>query len=263
MLIPSIDLKGGRVVQLVQGERLALEDHDLDRWIARFSGFAKVQLIDLDAAMGLGNNDALVRKVAAALPVRVGGGVRTIARAQELLAAGAHAVIAGSSLFNVPRAGGSEDPPLRFAEADPPVRDGGLPGVRGGGSSDPPVNLAFARELAAALGADRVIAAVDSKAGHVVIHGWKTTLPLTAVEAVAALEPYCGEFLYTHVDTEGLMQGTDMDAIRAVRAATTRRVTAAGGITTREEIDALHVMGVDAVVGMAIYTGRLGVEGQT
>lgn len=237
MLIPSIDLKNGRVVQLVQGEKLALEDRDLDRWIVRFSAFPKVQLIDLDAAMGNGNNDALVRKVAAALPVRVGGGVRTVARAQELLAAGAHAVIVGSSLFNVPGAGGSLDPP------------------------DGLINVAFARGLVDAVGIDRIIAAVDSKAGQVVIHGWKTMLPVTAVEAVAALEPYCAEFLYTHVDKEGLMQGTDMAAIGSVRDATARRVTAAGGITTREEIDALHAMGVDAVVGMAIYTGRLEIKG--
>jgi phosphoribosylformimino-5-aminoimidazole carboxamide ribotide isomerase len=226
LLIPSIDLKNGRVVQLVQGEKLALEDHDLDAWIARFSTFPKVQLIDLDAAMGLGSNDALVKKVAAALPVRVGGGVRSSTRAQELLAAGAHAVIVGSSLFSAST-----------------------------------VDLAFARELAEAVGVDRVIAAVDSKAGQVVVHGWKTRLSITAVEAVRALEPYCGEFLYTHVDKEGLMQGTDMAAIRAVRDATTRRVTAAGGITTRDEIDALDAMGVDAVVGMAIYTGKLGLEG--
>ena len=102
-----------------------------------------------------------------------------------------------------------------------------------------------------------VIAAVDSKGGQVVIHGWKTALPITAVEAVKALEPYCGEFLYTHVDTEGLMGGTDMDAIMAVRRATNRRVTAAGGITTHEEIDRLPEASVDAVVGMAIYTGQL------
>jgi phosphoribosylformimino-5-aminoimidazole carboxamide ribotide isomerase len=91
----------------------------------------------------------------------------------------------------------------------------------------------------------------------VVIHGWKTALPLTAVDAVRALEPYCAEFLYTHVDSEGLMGGTSMEAIRAVREATTRRVTAAGGITTQQEIDDLDAMGVDAVVGMAIYTGTL------
>src|SRR5205085_7025020 len=122
------------------------------------------------------------------------------------------------------------------------------------------VDVEFARTLSHAIGAEQVIAAVDSKGGRVVIHGWKTALPLTSVDAVRALEPYCGEFLYTHVDTEGLMGGTNMDAIRAVRQATTRRVTAAGGITTQKEIDDLATMGVDAVVGMAIYTGALDVD---
>ena len=117
--------------------------------------------------------------------------------------------------------------------------------------------LDFAAELADAVGADRVIAAVDTKGGRVAVKGWRETVPLTAVEAVRALEPYCTEFLYTHVDKEGLMQGTDMEAIRAVRDATSRRVVAAGGITTQEEIDQLEALGVDAVVGMAIYTGRL------
>src|SRR3954469_10122333 len=222
VLIPSIDLKGGAVVQLVQGEQLAIRDEDVFRWVRRFERFPKVQVIDLDAAMGAGDNLALVRQIAGALSCRVGGGIRTVERARVLLAAGAQKVIAGSSLF----------------------RDGAP-------------DLDFARRLTDEVGRERVIAAVDSRGGHVVIHGWKTTLPLTAVEAVRALEPFCDEFLYTHVDTEGLMRGTDFDAIAAVRRATARRVTAAGGVTTQQEIDALDALGVDAVVGMAIYTGAL------
>ena len=222
MLIPSIDLRGGKVVQLVQGERLALEDADLDKWIARFARFPKLQLIDLDAAIGTGSNDALVRHVCAARACRVGGGIRTIDRARGVLEAGATHVIVGSSLF----ANGAPD-------------------------------LAFAAALAEAVGADRVIAAVDAKGGHVAVKGWRETVPLSAVDAARALEPYCSEFLYTHVDKEGLMEGTDMDAILAVRDATSRRVVAAGGITTQDEIDQLDAAGVDAVVGMAIYTGRL------
>jgi len=222
MLIPSLDLQAGAVVQLVQGERLAIRDDDVFRWVRRFERFPKVQVIDLDAAMGTGNNLALVRQIAGALRCRVGGGIRTVARAEDVLAAGAEQIIAGSALFK-----------------------NGAP------------DLEFARSLADAVGRPRVIAAVDSKGGRVVIHGWKTALPLTAADAVRALEPYCDEFLYTHVDTEGLMGGTDIAAIRAVREATTRRVTAAGGITTRQEIDALDALGIDAVVGMAIYTGAL------
>jgi phosphoribosylformimino-5-aminoimidazole carboxamide ribotide isomerase len=222
MLIPSIDLQNGRIVQLVQGETLAIESTDTEGWIARFASYPKVQLIDLDAAMGRGDNLTLVKAICRRLPCRVGGGIRTIERANEVLASGAHAVIVSSALFAEGR-----------------------------------VDVEFARRLADSIGRERVIAAVDSRGGRVVIHGWKTPLPMTAVEAVRILEPWCDEFLYTHVDTEGLMRGTDLDAIRAVRAATSRRVTAAGGITTREEIDALDAEDVDAVVGMAIYTGRL------
>jgi phosphoribosylformimino-5-aminoimidazole carboxamide ribotide isomerase len=222
MLIPSIDLQDGHVVQLVQGERLAIEAPDPEPWIARFSTFPRVQLIDLDAARGRGDHAEMVDAICRRLPCRVGGGIRSVERARRVLAGGAHAVIVSSSMF----------------------RDGA-------------VDVAFARSLAEAVGPERVIAAVDSRGGHVVIHGWKTALPLTAVDAVRALEPYCSEFLYTHVDNEGLMQGTDMSAILAVRDATARRVTAAGGITTWQEIDALDARGVDAVVGMAIYTGQL------
>src|SRR5215471_9047547 len=228
MLIPSIDLKGGSVVQLVQGERLAIRDDDVFGWVRRFATFPKVQVIDLDAAMGSGDNLGLVREIAGALSCRVGGGIRTVERARDVLDSGACQIIAGSALFR-----------------------NGAP------------DLAFAGALCAAVGRERVIAAVDSRGGQVVIHGWKTALPLTAAEAVRALEPYCDEFLYTHVDTEGLMGGTNMDAVKAVRDATARRVTAAGGITTQQEIDDLDALGIDAVVGMAIYTGALNLELRT
>jgi phosphoribosylformimino-5-aminoimidazole carboxamide ribotide isomerase len=226
MLIPAIDLQGGAVVQLIQGEQLAIKDADIDKWVTRFERFPKVQVIDLDAAMGRGDNLAIVRHIAPKLACRVGGGVRTVERAREILDAGARQVIAGSSLF----------------------RDG-------------TVDHDFAGRLADAVGAERVIAAVDSRGGHVVIHGWKTPLPITPVEAVRLLEPYCGEFLYTHVDAEGLMKGTNIEAIVAVRRATTRRMTAAGGITTPSEIETLDSFSVDSVVGMAVYTGRLQLDG--
>jgi phosphoribosylformimino-5-aminoimidazole carboxamide ribotide isomerase len=222
MLIPSIDLMAGRIVQLVQGERLALESHAIDEWIARFSGWPKVQLIDLDAAKNQGHNNDLVARICAALPCRVGGGIRSVTRAKDVIAGGATHAIVGSALFT-------------------------------GGSID----TGLAEALVAAVGRERLIAAVDSKGGHVVIDAWRTALPITAVEAIQRLEPFFGGFLYTHVDREGLLQGTDMPAIRAVRAATTREVVAAGGITTMEEVDELDRIGVDAVVGMALYTGRL------
>ncbi len=225
MLIPSIDLQGGRIVQLVQGEKLAVETDDVDAWVARFAGYAKVQLIDLDAAKANGDNGELVARICGELPCRVGGGIRTIARAEATLALGATKVILGSSLF-----------------------------------TDGEPDLDFARRLSDRVGPERLIAAVDGKGGRVVVHGWRTALDLSPAEAMQRLEPFFGEFLYTHVDLEGLMRGTDMAAIAALRAATTRPLTAAGGITTREEIAQLDAMGIDAVVGMAIYTGRLSLD---
>ena len=222
MLIPSIDLQGGRIVQLVQGEKLAIATDDFDGWIDRFSRFAKVQLIDLDAAKNAGDNNAIVASICGRLPCRVGGGIRTVERARAVLDAGARKVIVGSALF------------------------------RGGG-----VDLAFAKTLADAVPAAQLIAAVDARAGHVAIDGWRTRLPITPVEAIHALEPYVGEFLFTNVDVEGLMQGLDRDAVSAVRSATSRAVTAAGGVTTEEDVAWLDSIGVDAVAGMAIYTGRL------
>jgi phosphoribosylformimino-5-aminoimidazole carboxamide ribotide isomerase len=220
MLIPAIDLQGGRVVQLVQGERLALAFDDLDEWLHRFAPFPLVQVIDLDAAKGRGDNDGLVRRACQALPCRVGGGIRTIDRARELLELGAREVILGSALFR-----GNQ------------------------------VNARLAADVAGAIGRDRLIAAVDGKNGKLALRGWAEVIDLTPVEAVRALEPYVGGFLYTIVDGEGLMQGIDMGAVRALRDATSRRVTAAGGIRSRAEVEELHQMGVDAVVGMAVYTG--------
>ena len=175
MLIPAIDLKGGKVVQLIQGEKLAIETTDLDYWIERFSGFRRVNVIDLDAAMGSGSNDHLVREICARLPCQVGGGVRSPERAVELCAIGARKVIVGSALFK-----------------------------------DGMADVASAQRFADAVGVERVVGAVDSKGGRVVTHGWKTSTGTTAVDAVRALERYCGEFLYTHVDKEGLMKGTDI-----------------------------------------------------
>ena len=222
MLIPSIDLQGGQVVQLVQGERLAVATDDVDGWVRKFERFPKVQLIDLDAAKNTGENSALVATICGRLPCRVGGGVRSADRAAALLDAGAVKVIVGSSLFH-----------------------GGHP------------NLEFAETLTRRVGADRLIAAVDARDGHVVIDGWRTRLTITPVEAVRMFEPFVGEFLFTNVDVEGLMQGINREAITAVREATSRGVTAAGGVTTQEDIDWLNSIGVDAVAGMAIYTGRL------
>jgi phosphoribosylformimino-5-aminoimidazole carboxamide ribotide isomerase len=225
MLIPSIDLMDGKIVQLVQGERKALEFSNFEEWIQRFRGFPLVQLIDLDAAMGRGNNTELVAQIVGRLPCQVGGGIRSIQRAQELLQQGARRVIFGSAL-------------IRDARPDEQ----------------------FAGEAAANLGANFLTFAIDSKAGRVAIRGWKEQTTLTAVEMVLELEPYCGAFLYTHIDTEGLLNGISMEAVQSVRAATSRTLMAAGGVSTLEEVDELDALGIDSVVGMAIYTGQINLE---
>lgn len=224
MLIPSIDLKGGKVVQLVQGDRMAIEDADLGRWIDRFRAFPLVQLIDLDAAMNTGGNDALIEQVLRELPCQVGGGIRTPERARRLIDLGARRVIVGSSLF----AGDT-------------------------------VNVEAAEAFADAIGQDALIAAVDCRGGRVTIGGWKTGTSMTADAAMAALEPHAGAFLCTLVDTEGTLQGIDLVEIARLRALTRRGFIAAGGIRSREEIDALAKIDADAVVGMAIYTGLIDV----
>lgn len=225
MLIPSIDLMGGRIVQLVQGEKLRLAFDDFEYWIERFSSYPLVQLIDLDAAMRQGDNRGLIEKVAHRLPCQVGGGVRSAEQAQELLALGAERVIFGSILF-------------REHETQP-------------------VATSVAATIAEAIGPERFVASIDSKGGRVAIRGWKQQTQVTPLEAVRELEAYCGSFLYTHVDTEGMLTGFPIAVAEQLRAATERSLIVAGGIREQSEIDALDAMGVDAVAGMAVYTGLL------
>ena len=231
MLIPSIDLMGGRIVQLVHGEKLKLAFDDFDFWIEKFAAYPLVQLIDLDAAMRQGDNRSLIRQISARLPCQVGGGIATSDAAQTILDQGARRVIIGSALF-------------RSAPLDP-------------SSSTSLVNTGFAAGLAQAIGADRIVASVDSKAGLVAVKGWKESVNLTPQQAVAELEPFCSAFLYTHIDKEGTMQGFPLEVARHLRQATRRQLIVAGGIRERAEIDALDRMEVDAVAGMAVYTGIL------
>jgi phosphoribosylformimino-5-aminoimidazole carboxamide ribotide isomerase len=222
MLIPSIDLMGGKIVQLVQGERKALEFDDFTEWTKRFREFSIVQVIDLDAAMGTGSNAQQVVRLCSELPCQVGGGIRSVERAHAVLTAGALKVIIGSALFSV---------------------DG--------------ANTGFAQQLASEFGTARLIFSVDSRAGFVAVRGWKQKTAIRPAEAMRQLEEFCSGFLYTHIETEGLMQGFPFSVLDELRAATTKKLIVAGGITTAQEIEHLDSMGVDAVVGMAIYTGAL------
>jgi phosphoribosylformimino-5-aminoimidazole carboxamide ribotide isomerase len=231
MLIPSIDLLGGRIVQLVQGEKLKLAFDDFDYWIERFAKYPLVQLIDLDAAMRQGENRALIEMICGRLPCQVGGGLRTAEDGRRLLDAGARRVIYGSSLFGV-------------SEAEEKRRH-------------KVIRLEFAEELKRALGEQALCFAVDSKGGQVAVKGWKDSVELTPEEAVTWLEDCCAAFLYTHVDTEGTMQGFPLEVAAVLRACTAKQLIVAGGIKSRAEVDALDAMGVDAVAGMAVYSGAM------
>jgi phosphoribosylformimino-5-aminoimidazole carboxamide ribotide isomerase len=222
VLIPSIDLMGGKVVQLVQGEEKALEFDNFEEWVTRFSSFALVQLIDLDAAMGRESNASLIEFFVQRLPCQVGGGIRSVESARKMLEAGARRVIFGSSLIQ-----------------------------------NDVVNVGFAKQLAGEFDPDRLVFAIDARGGKVAIRGWREITSIAPLQMIQALDPFCCAFLYTHIDTEGLMAGLPLEPILELRRATTRQLIAAGGITTQEEIDQLQSVGVDAVVGMALYSGRL------
>jgi len=225
MIFPCIDLMDGKVVQLVQGREKALEADSPIEMLRRFAAFPEIQVIDLNAAIGAGSNDELVRLVAARARTRVGGGVRSVDRARALVEQGVHRVIVGTAAF---------------------AADG--------------IHTAFLTDLAATIGKERVIVALDSKQGRIVVKGWREATRFRAEDVLAALEPYCAGFLCTYVDKEGMLQGTDLDWFRRLRAATPLEITAAGGIATLEEVRALLAMDVHAALGMAVYTGRLKLE---
>jgi phosphoribosylformimino-5-aminoimidazole carboxamide ribotide isomerase len=222
VLIPSIDLMGGKIVQLVQGEKKALEFDDFEYWIERFSAFPLVQLIDLDAAMGRGNNRGLITMICKRLPCQTGGGIRDVARASELLALGAKRVIFGSAL----------------------LKDGAI-------------DITLAASAAESLGAQHLTFAIDSRNGKVAIQGWKQNTTVNPKNMVRALDPYCGAFLYTHIDTEGTMTGFPIEIAQELAGLTKKQMIVAGGIRSRAEVEQLDAIGVDAVVGMAIYTGAM------
>jgi phosphoribosylformimino-5-aminoimidazole carboxamide ribotide isomerase len=221
MLIPSIDLMGGRIVQLVQGETKALEFDNFEYWIERFSEYPLVQVIDLDAARGAGSNREIVSQILRRLKCQVGGGIRSLETAREILRSGAHKIIIGSTLLDEGK-----------------------------------INTQYAATLSAAFGAAALVFAIDSRGGRVAIDGWRQQTTVTAFDMIEALEPYCETFLYTHIDTEGLMGGIPMETVNTIRQATSRRLVVAGGIKSQQEIDALDALGMDAVVGMALYSGR-------
>ena len=224
MIIPCIDLQNGRAVQLVHGRKLRLAVEDVFSLLERFREYPLLHIIDLDAAMGRGSNARLVGRLCrgATMRVRVGGGIRTAARAKRILAAGAEKVIIGSAAF----------------------KNGG-------------VNRALLSRLAEGVGKRRIIVAVDTENGRILVRGWQEKLRLTPEEVFPELERYASEFLCTYVDSEGTMRGTNLRWFRRLRKATRLPITAAGGIRSRREVHDLERLGMNAAVGMALYLNQL------
>ena len=218
MIIPCIDLMGGKVVQLVQGREKLLELPDPLAVLEKFAAYPQIQVIDLDGALGRGDHSDIIGELCKRKPCRVGGGIRTVEKALRVLGGGAHKVIVGSNAFT-------------------PCG----------------INSEFLRPLLAAVPREKLMIAVDCLGDRVAIRGWRETLPLTSAQALAQLEPYCSEFLCTYIDAEGKLQGTNLAWFRSLRSVTQLPITAAGGITTDEEINALEEMGMNAALGMAIY----------
>jgi phosphoribosylformimino-5-aminoimidazole carboxamide ribotide isomerase len=227
MIIPCIDLQGGKAVQLVRGRRRALAVNDVLGLLERFRDYPILHVIDLDAAMRKGSNSRWVKTLCqrANRKVRVGGGIRTVARAAKILSWGAEKIIVGSAAFK-----------------------------------DGRVDYQFLGRLAARVGPKRVIVAIDTEGGRIVVRGWRERLKLKPGDVIPQLESFCSGFLSTFVDNEGTMQGTDLPWFRQLRRITELPITAAGGIRSVREVRSLEKIGMDAAVGMAIYTGRLAAD---
>jgi phosphoribosylformimino-5-aminoimidazole carboxamide ribotide isomerase len=224
VIIPCIDLQGGKAVQLVRGRRLALSVDDVLGLLDRFRGYPILHVIDLDAALRRGANARWIKLLCRGTKtkVRVGGGIRTVSRAEKILSWGAEKIIVGSAVF----------------------REG-------------KVSHDFLRKLVSRVGRKRVILAVDTEGGRIVVHGWRERLVLRPEDVLSELEPYCSEFLSTYVDREGGMKGTSLEWFRELRRLTSMPITAAGGIRSRREVRALEKLSMHAAVGMALYRGKL------
>ncbi len=220
-MIASIDLMGGKAVGLLNGKEKIFEADAL-KLARRFSKLFRLAVIDIDAAMGNGNNDALIKEILKFADCRVGGGIRSVERAKELLAYGAEKVIVGSKAFE-------EDT----------------------------INKAFLKNLRDTVGRESVIIAIDCKDGIIQTEGWKHSTDLKLTEALHTLEEYCSEFLFTDISKDGTLEGANIDELRDLLKKTGNAITVAGGVRSIEELKGINVLGADAQVGMALYNGDI------
>jgi len=234
MVIASIDIQNGKVVQLKQGEELVLQRDNAQELISEFDRYGEVAVIDLDAAMGKGSNLEMIKPLLRKAECRVGGGIRTPEQAKELISLGARKIIIGSSAFRDPAKKGA--------------------GISGGEFA---VNTSFLETMSKKIGRQRLIAAVDARSGEIVVDGWKTPTGLNLIQAAKAVEPYAGELLFTCVEREGTMAGIDLAPVRELREAVSCQITVAGGVSTLNEIEEIANIGCDVQLGMAIYTGKI------
>jgi len=227
MIYPCIDLEGGEVVQLVKGQKKGIEI--AENYMEMAEKFAEagvaINVIDLDAAKGNGNNVKAIEEIVNIVDARVGGGVRDADKAEEIISAGAKKVIIGTAVFD----------------------ETGL-------------DYGFLGNTEEAIGKDKMIAALDVKDDKIAVKGWQETINIDPLLVVSGLEEYCSEIQCTCVDKEGMMQGTYLDLFASVRNKTDLKVTAAGGITTLEDIEGLEKMGVNSVIGMSFYTGKISLD---
>jgi len=232
MVIASIDIQGGKVVQLKQGEELVLQRENSLELAAEFDRYGEVAVIDLDAAMGKGSNLEMIKPLLRKAECRVGGGIRTPEQARELVSLGARKIIVGSNAF----------------------RDPAKKGAATGGFA---VNVPFLEAMSKKIGRERLIVAVDARSGEIVVDGWKTPTGLNLVEAAKAVEPFAGELLFTCVEREGTMTGIDLAPARKLREAVSCQLTVAGGVSTLAEIEEIAALDCDVQLGMALYTGKI------
>ncbi|WP_456472481.1 1-(5-phosphoribosyl)-5-[(5-phosphoribosylamino)methylideneamino]imidazole-4-carboxamide isomerase [Methanocaldococcus sp.] len=227
-IIPAVDIKNKKCVQLIQGDpnkKLLEIDNPIEvakKWEER--GAKYLHVVDLDAALGEGDNLDVIEKIINSLtiPVEVGGGIRSLDRALKLIDIGADRIIVGTKAI---------------------------------------LNKNFLEELNNYIDKNRIVLAVESKGDKVVVKGWKEEINLKPIDVIKEYEDLVGYILYTNVDVEGLMKGIDIKKIKEIVENSRIPIIYSGGVSSLEDIKKLKEAGVYAVIiGSALYKGKIKLE---